>query len=142
MVKVKPCVCVCTSARASACVRARVRVIACACIRACLCECVCACVRVRTSMQIITHACIQACMYACMHVCKCACVHVWACGVVVSMFDFRRSDRGPNPGRCGEIFIMITTTLYCAPLPSVGKPYATGSPKPCEGNWNCSEAHR
>ena len=26
----------------------------------------------------------------------------WACGVVVSMFDFHRSDRGSNPGRGGE----------------------------------------
>ena len=25
-----------------------------------------------------------------------------ACGVVVSMFDFHRSDRGSNPGRGGE----------------------------------------
>ena len=24
------------------------------------------------------------------------------CGVVVSMFDFHRSDRGSNPGRGGE----------------------------------------
>ena len=27
---------------------------------------------------------------------------MWACGVVVSMFDFHRSDRGSNPGRGGE----------------------------------------
>ena len=27
---------------------------------------------------------------------------LWACGVVVSMFDFHRSDRGSNPGRGGE----------------------------------------
>ena len=26
-----------------------------------------------------------------------------ACGVVVSMFDFHRSDRGSNPGRGGKI---------------------------------------
>ena len=28
---------------------------------------------------------------------------VWAYGVVVSMFDFHRSDRGSNPGRGGKI---------------------------------------
>ena len=27
----------------------------------------------------------------------------WAYGVVVSMFDFHRSDRGSNPGRGGKI---------------------------------------
>ena len=27
---------------------------------------------------------------------------IWACGVVVSMFEFHRSDRGSNPGRGGE----------------------------------------
>ena len=26
----------------------------------------------------------------------------WACGVMVSMFDFHRSDWGSNPGRGGE----------------------------------------
>ena len=26
----------------------------------------------------------------------------WACGVVVSMFEFHRSERGSNPGRGGE----------------------------------------
>ena len=28
---------------------------------------------------------------------------VWAYGVVVSMFDFHRSDRSSNPGRGGKI---------------------------------------
>ena len=28
--------------------------------------------------------------------------NIWACGVVVSMFDFHRSDQGSNPGRGGE----------------------------------------
>ena len=45
--------------------------------------------------------------HACMHAYK---IHTyirkslqyWACGVVVSMFDFHRSDRGSNPGRGGE----------------------------------------
>ena len=75
------------------------------------------------------HVCMHACMY--MYVC----MYLWVCGVVVSMFDFHRSDWGSNPGRGGEIFIMITTTLYCLKT--------TGSPKPCAGNWedgNCSEA--
>ena len=36
----------------------------------------------------------------CMHIN--ACMDGWACGVVVSMFDFHRSDRGPNPGRGSE----------------------------------------
>ena len=40
-------------------------------------------------------------------------MYVWACGVVVSMYDFQRSDQSSNPGRCGEMFIIITTTLYC-----------------------------
>ena len=30
------------------------------------------------------------------------CLITRACGVVVSMFDFHRSDRGSNPGRGGE----------------------------------------
>ena len=28
---------------------------------------------------------------------------LWAYGVVVSMFDFNRSDRGSNPGHDGKI---------------------------------------
>ena len=28
--------------------------------------------------------------------------YIWAYGVVVSMFDFHRSDRGSNPGRGSE----------------------------------------
>ena len=28
---------------------------------------------------------------------------LWGYGVVVSMFDFHRSDRGSNPGRGGKI---------------------------------------
>ena len=51
-------------------------------------------------------------MYICMYVF----MYVWAYGVVVSMFDFHRSDRGSNPGRGGEIFIMITTTPYCGTI--------------------------
>ena len=51
-----------------------------------------------------------------MCMCACACVRIWACGVVVSVFDFHQSDRGSNPGRGGEIFIMITTTLYCGTM--------------------------
>ena len=31
------------------------------------------------------------------------CELYWAYGVVVSMFDFHRSDRGSNPGRGGKI---------------------------------------
>ena len=30
-------------------------------------------------------------------------IPVWDYGVVVSMFDFHRSDRGSNPGRGGKI---------------------------------------
>ena len=30
-------------------------------------------------------------------------IALWAYGVVVSMFDFHRSDRGSNPGRGGKI---------------------------------------
>ena len=29
--------------------------------------------------------------------------YIWAYGVVVSMFDFHRSDQGSNPGRGGKI---------------------------------------
>ena len=36
---------------------------------------------------------------------------LWAYGVVVSMFDFHRSDRGSNPGRAGKISFLFTTTL-------------------------------
>ena len=38
--------------------------------------------------------------------CVCACAYLsvfWAYGVVVSMFDFHRSDGGSNPGRGGKI---------------------------------------
>ena len=31
------------------------------------------------------------------------CPYTWAYGVVVSMFDFHRSDRGSNPGRGSKI---------------------------------------
>ena len=31
------------------------------------------------------------------------CIKWWAYGVVVSMFDFNRSDQGSNPGRGGKI---------------------------------------
>ena len=55
-------------------------------------------------------------MYVCMHVCMYVCMYVWACGVVVTMFDFHRSDRGSNLGRGGEIFIIIPTTLYCGTI--------------------------
>ena len=30
-------------------------------------------------------------------------LNLWAYGVVVSMFDFHRSDRDSNPGRGGKI---------------------------------------
>ena len=33
----------------------------------------------------------------------CMRMRLWAYGVVVSMFDFHRSDRGSNPGRGGKI---------------------------------------
>ena len=39
--------------------------------------------------------------------CKITCyvlIYLWAYGVVDSMFDFHRSDRGSNPGRGGERF--------------------------------------
>ena len=48
-------------------------------------------------------------MHACMHVCMYVCM--WDCGIVVCLFDFHRSDRGSNPGRDGEIIIMITRPL-------------------------------
>ena len=41
-------------------------------------------------------------------------VYWWAYGVVVSMFDFHRSDRGSNPDRGSKI--------SAAPLASVWKP--------------------
>ena len=43
------------------------------------------------------------------------------CGVVVSTFDFRRSNRGSNPVRGCGIFIMITTTLYCGTIGKVSE---------------------
>ena len=57
----------------------------------------------------------NVCMYVCMYVF----IDLLACGVVVSMFDFHRSGWGSNPGRGGEIFIMVTTTLYCGTIGSV-----------------------
>ena len=46
--------------------------------------------------------CVRVCV--CVHVraCLCMSVHV-AYGVMVSMFDFHRSDGGSNPGRGGKI---------------------------------------
>ena len=82
---------------------------------------------------------MYVCMHACMYVCMYVCMGLWCSGLVVSMFDFHRSDRGSNPGRGGEIFIMITTTLYCGTIAKCLKPYATGSSKPCEGNWKLFE---
>ena len=74
-----------------------------------------------------------------------ACLHAWACGVVVRMFDFHRRDRGSNPDQGGEIFLMITTILYCDTIGKCLKTICHGSPKPCGGNWddgNCSEASK
>ena len=49
--------------------------------------------------------------------------HMWprTYGVVVSMFDFHRSDRGSNPGRGGEISC-LRLRYSAAPLASVWKP--------------------
>ena len=74
--------------------------------------------------------CIPVCPSAHLHVC----MYVWACGLVVSMFDFHRSDCGSNPDRGGEIF-MFTTTIYCGTIGKCLNHYANGSPKPCEGIW-------
>ena len=82
---------------------------------------------------------VYMCMYMCICVCICAYVYVglWCSGL----------HQGSNPGRGGEMFIVITTTLYCG---TIGKRLkenhiSTGTPKPCEGNLelgNCSESHR
>ena len=60
---------------------------------------------------------------------------LWASGVVVSMFDFHRSDRGSNPGRGGEKFHVYDYTIERHPwqVSENRKPRVT--PKPCEGNW-------
>ena len=42
-----------------------------------------------------------------------------AYGVVVSMFDFHRSDRGSNPGRGGKISQCLRLHYSAAPLASV-----------------------
>ena len=71
-----------------------------------------------------------------MYVCMSVCLYVWYCGVVVSMFDFHRSDRGfPN-----DYHNTILQHHW-----QVSENHARGSLKPCEGNWrdgNCSEAYR
>ena len=43
---------------------------------------------------------------------------LWVYGVVVSMFDFHRSDRGSNPGRGGKISC-LRLHYRAAPLASV-----------------------
>ena len=43
---------------------------------------------------------------------------IWAYGVVVSMFDFHRSDRGSNPGRGGKISKCLRLHYSVAPLAS------------------------
>ena len=79
----------------------------------------------------VAYMCVCMCMYVHVYVYVCMCMYVYVCvcgggvwtsvhaceyvcmyGLVVSMFDFHRSDRGLNPGQGGKIFIMITTTLY------------------------------
>ena len=32
-----------------------------------------------------------------------SCLGLWSYGVVISMFDFHRSDEGANPGRGGKL---------------------------------------
>ena len=59
---------------------------------------------------------MYVCMYVCMFVGRYVCMYVWACGVVGSMCDFHRCDRGSIPCRVGEIFIMITTKLHCGTI--------------------------
>ena len=44
---------------------------------------------------------MHACMHVCIHVYMYVYMYVWVCRVVVSMFDFHRSDRSSNPGRGG-----------------------------------------
>ena len=51
------------------------------------------------------------------------------------MFDFHCSDRGLNPGLGCKISWCLQLHYRAAPLASVWKPYAMGSPKPWEGNW-------
>ena len=43
---------------------------------------------------------------------------IWAYGVVVSMFNFQRSDRGSNPGHSGKISC-LRLHYTAAPLASV-----------------------
>ena len=88
--------------------------------------CVCVCVHVYVYVDVYVHVYECVCVYLCLCVCKCVCdsesvcVCVCVCGrrfgVVVSMCDFHRGVRGSNPGRGGEIFITITTTLYCGTI--------------------------
>ena len=51
---------------------------------------------------------------------KYKCYHIGG-PVVVSMFDFHRSDRGSNPGR-GGIMSCLRLHYSAAPLASVWKP--------------------
>ena len=115
------------------CVRARARVRACMyiCVRVCIYACThmcvhahvcthmcartyvhvytCTRVHVYLSLYVCTSVRLYVCTPVCMHVY--VCIYILACGVVVIMSDFLRSDRGSNPGRGGEISIMITTPL-------------------------------
>ena len=59
-----------------------------------------------------------------------------AYGVVVSMFDFHRSDRGSNPGRGGEKFHNVydyNIERHPRQVSENHKPRVI--PKACEGNW-------
>ena len=63
-------------------------------------------------------------------------LYLWAYGVVVSMFDFHRSDRGSNPGRGGEKFHNVydyTIERHSWQVSGNHKPRVI--PKPREGNW-------
>ena len=59
----------------------------------------------------------------------------WTYGVVVSMFDFHRNDRGSNPGRGGKIHNVYDYTIEWHPWQVSENHKPRGTPKPCEGIW-------
>ena len=108
--RVPACACahrVCAHTRLSICAHTHLSI----CARAHLSVCTRAPVRLRAHVRLHARAPVRLCARAPVRLCARVCLRAgvplamacWAYGVVVSMFDFHRSDRASNPGSGGKI---------------------------------------
>ena len=87
------------------CVYVHMHVHAYVCMCVCIFMCVCACVHVFVHVSVCMSLCVHACACVCARVCVLQCSAVqWLAFLILHLC------------RGGEIFIMITTTLYCGTI--------------------------